>query len=88
MSDITNYDRAERARKAVENYAGNEYGFGPRSPFPQDYTTAIQDLLSDLLHAVDWNDPEDPHNTPMRMLDMALANYEDEVKEEEEEEEA
>lgn len=82
MFDPTNEDRADRARKAIETYADGEYGFGPRSRFPKDFGTAAQDLISDLLHTFDWNDPDCPNDSPQHVLDRALANYEAEVEEE------
>lgn len=49
MSELTNQDRADFARHAVDEYQRNKEGHEPDEPMQ----TVIIDLLADLLHLAD-----------------------------------
>lgn len=81
-NDNTENQRAERARKALKAYAGDEYGFVECEPgLGPDYETAAQDLITDLLHLLDVTGTEVGGHYRI-LLDRALNRYTEEFDEE------
>jgi hypothetical protein len=78
--EYTNDDRAEWARSAANAFTLETYG-GRRFEdlHPEDQYTAVQDLLTDLMHLVDRIPAAPPFDT---LLASAEMHYEAELAEE------